>query len=70
MAALKANAELRRFSKANNHRLVTLAFETELGNTIATEGCVLVEDCKRISAMLVEVMALMEKTDPKTDKGK
>ena len=61
MPSLKANRELRTFSKSCGHRLVTMAFEPEFGGSVAIEGCVLVEDAVEIATMFRRVIELTAK---------
>jgi len=63
MTALKANRELRKFSKTHGHRLVTMAFEPEQGGSVALEGCVLLSDAGEVAEMFRRLIGLTAKVE-------
>jgi hypothetical protein len=67
---MRANKTLRAFAKQHGHRLVTLAFQTERGETVEFEDCVLVQDAGRVAEILNELVRLAEKTDPNPEDRK
>jgi hypothetical protein len=63
MSALRANRELRAFSKSNDHRLVTFAFEPEGGGVVAIEGCVRKEDASEVAKIFKRIVELTLKVE-------
>jgi hypothetical protein len=55
------NKVLKKFSKDNGHRIVAFTVETPKGSAIEFEGCVTVEDSKKVAKMVNEIIKMTSK---------